>query len=87
MYSFDAIVRYSETHGRPEANAATIANYFQDCAIFDSEQAGIGIEYLKDHNRAWFLISWQIDVERYPRRRSGLEPGHMILKVPWDIVI
>ena len=52
MYSFDAIVRYSETHGRPEANAATIANYFQDCAIFDSEQAGIGIEYLKDHNRA-----------------------------------
>lgn len=63
MYSFDAIVRYSETHGRPEANAATIANYFQDCAIFDSEQAGIGIEYLKDHNRAWFLISWQIDVE------------------------
>ena len=64
MYSFDAIVRYSETHGRPEANAATIENYFQDCAIFDSEQAGIGIEYLKDHNRAWFLISWQIDVER-----------------------
>ena len=55
MYSFDAIVRYSETHGRQEANAATIANYFQDCAIFDSEQAGIGIEYLKDHNRAWFL--------------------------------
>lgn len=75
MYSFDAIVRYSETHGRPEANAATIANYFQDCAIFDSEQAGIGIEYLKDHNRAWFLISWQIDVERYPVLQEKIRVG------------
>ena len=75
MYSFDAIVRYSETHGRPEANAATIANYFQDCAIFDSEQAGIGIEYLKDHNRAWFLISWQSDVERYPVLQEKIRVG------------
>ena len=75
MYSFDAIVRYSETHGRPEADAATIANYFQDCAIFDSEQAGIGIEYLKDHNRAWFLISWQIDVERYPALQEKIKVG------------
>lgn len=75
MYSFDAIVRYSETHGRPEANAATIANYFQDCAIFDSEQAGIGIEYLKEHNRAWFLISWQIDVERYPVLQEKIRVG------------
>ena len=75
MYSFDAIVRYSETHGRSEANAATIANYFQDCAIFDSEQAGIGIEYLKDHNRAWFLISWQIDVERYPVLQEKIRVG------------
>ena len=75
MYSFDAIVRYSETHGRQEANAATIANYFQDCAIFDSEQAGIGIEYLKDHNRAWFLISWQIDVERYPVLQEKIRVG------------
>ena len=65
MYSFDAIVRYSETHGRPEANAATIANYFQDCAIFDSEQAGIGIEYLKDHNRAWFLPGFSISIDFY----------------------
>lgn len=75
MYSFDAIVRYSETHGRMKANAATIANYFQDCAIFDSEQAGIGIEYLKEHNRAWFLISWQIDVERYPALREKIMVG------------
>ena len=45
---------------------ATIANYFQDCAILQSEEVGIGLDYLAEHNRAWFLISWQIEVDRYP---------------------
>lgn len=75
MYSFDAIVRYSETHGKLKADAATIANYFQDCAILESEDAGIGIEYLKEHNRAWFLISWQIDVARYPALAEQITVG------------
>lgn len=67
MYSYDAIVRYSETGGRHLANMATIANYFQDCAIFQSEEVGIGLDYLAEHHRAWFLVSWQIEVDRYPR--------------------
>ncbi len=67
MYSYDAIVRYSETHGNEKVDAAAVANYFQDCAILESEDVGIGIKYLKDHNRAWFLISWQIEIGRYPR--------------------
>lgn len=66
MYSYNAIVRYSETGGRKTANIATLANYFQDCAIFQSEAVGKGLDYLREHNRAWFLISWQIEVDRYP---------------------
>lgn len=66
MYSYDAIVRYRETGGRKTSSMATIANYFQDCAILQSEEVGIGLDYLAEHNRAWFLISWQIEVDRYP---------------------
>lgn len=66
MYSYDAIVRYSETGGRKKSNMASLANYFQDCAILQSENVGIGFDYLADHHRAWFLISWQIEVDRYP---------------------
>lgn len=66
MYSYDAIVRYSETGGSLKANAATIANYFQDCAILHSEEVGIGLNYLEEHHRAWFLVSWQIYIDRYP---------------------
>ncbi len=67
MYSYDTIVRYSDTHGKMTADVGTVANYFQDCAILESENVGIGIEYLKEHNRAWFLISWQMEIGRYPR--------------------
>lgn len=67
MYSYDAIVRYSETGGRKLASIATIANYFQDCAILQAEEVGNGLDDLACHKRAWFLISWQIEVERYPK--------------------
>ena len=50
MYSYEAVVRYSETGGKLKADAAAIANYLQDCAILHSEKVGIGIEYLKEHN-------------------------------------
>lgn len=66
MYRYEAVVRYSETGGRLQADAAAVANFLQDCAILESESVGVGIEYLAAHNRAWFLISWQILVDRYP---------------------
>ena len=64
MYSYEAIVRYSETGGYKISIMATIANYFQDCAILQSEEVGIGLDYLAGHHRAWFLVSWQIEVVR-----------------------
>ncbi|MDD6405089.1 MAG: acyl-ACP thioesterase, partial [Clostridiales bacterium] len=42
MYSYKTIVRYSETGGRGISSISSIANYFQDCAIFQSEEVGIG---------------------------------------------
>ena len=50
MYSYEAIVRYSETGGNKISNMATIANYFQDCAILQSEEVGIGLDYLAEHH-------------------------------------
>lgn len=77
MYQYEAIVRYSETGGKLKADAAAIANYLQDCAILHSEDVGIGLQYLADHHRAWFLISWQITISRYP------DLGETILVRTW----
>lgn len=67
MYTFDSCVRYSETDEEGKLSVTGIINYLQDCSTFQSEALGIGVEYLKQHNRAWWLSSWQIIIDRYPR--------------------
>ncbi len=67
MYSFESRVRYSEVDVNQELTITGIINYFQDCSTFQSEDLNLGIDYLKGRCRAWWLSSWQIVIERYPR--------------------
>lgn len=66
MYQFESRVRYSETDEQGQLSLTGILNYFQDCSTFQSEDLGMGIQYLKDQDRAWWLTSWQIVIDRYP---------------------
>lgn len=66
MYQFDSRVRYSETDEQGRLSLTGIMDYFQDCSTFQSEDLGLGVEYLKAHGRAWWLTSWQIVIDRYP---------------------
>lgn len=67
MYSFDSRVRYSEIDEDQELTVTGIINYLQDCSTFQSEDLGLGIDYLNRHHRAWWLSSWQIVIEKKPR--------------------
>ncbi|MBT9775745.1 acyl-[acyl-carrier-protein] thioesterase [Clostridium sp. MCC353] len=67
MYSFDSRVRYSETDEKGRLSVTGIINYLQDCSTFQSEDLGLGIEYLNRNHRAWWLSSWQIVIERQPK--------------------
>ena len=67
MFSFDSKVRYSEVGKDGYMTMEALMRYFQDCATFHSEETGYGVEYLMENKRAWVLLSWQIEVERYPR--------------------
>lgn len=66
MYSFDSRIRYSEVDFHKKLTLTGIANYFQDCSTFQSEDLGLGIEALTKISRAWLLNSWQIVVNRAP---------------------
>ena len=72
MYIHDRRVTYSEISMRGYADIAQIAEYFQDCSVFQSEVLGIGLEYLTEHHLAWLLASWQIDVDTYPEMGSRI---------------
>lgn len=67
MYTFESRVRYSETDESGRLSVTGMMNYLQDCSIFQSEELKIGIGSLKQRSRAWWLNSWQILIDRYPR--------------------
>jgi acyl-ACP thioesterase len=66
MYHFDGRVRYSETDEQGRLSLTGVMDYLQDCSTFQSEDLGMGIRYLTAQNRAWWVTSWQIIIERYP---------------------
>lgn len=72
MYTHDRRVTYSEVSVDGRADIAQIADYFQDCSVFQSEVLGVGMAYLAKHHLAWLLASWQIDVETYPEMGSQI---------------
>ena len=65
MYQFDSRVRYSETDEQGRLSVTGILNYLQDCSTLQSEDIGLGIEYLKKTRHAWWLSSWQIIIDAY----------------------
>ena len=66
MYQIKSRVRYSETDVDAKLSITGILNYLQDCSTFQSEDMGVGIQYLAEHRKAWLLASWQIQVVRRP---------------------
>lgn len=66
MYRFESRVRFSEVDESGRLPISSIVNYFQDCSTFQSEDLGVGVEYLHTMQLVWVVNSWQIIVDRYP---------------------
>ncbi|MCI9438603.1 MAG: acyl-[acyl-carrier-protein] thioesterase [Lachnospiraceae bacterium] len=81
MYTFESRVRYSETDCEGKLTMASLINYFQDCSTFQSEDLGLGLEYLKQRHLVWVLSSWQIVVDRYPKMGERVTIGTL----PYEI--
>lgn len=67
MYSIKNRVRYSEINSESKLTLLSLMDYLQDCCTFQSEDLGIGVEYLANNHVAWVLSSWQIQITRYPK--------------------
>lgn len=66
MYQFQSRIRYSEVDSAGRLTLGSLINYFQDCSTFQSEDLGMGVEYLRETRQVWVLCAWQIVVDRYP---------------------
>ncbi len=67
MYEFKSRIRFSEIGENGRLTLASLLDYFQDCSTFQSEDLGVGMEYLKERNLLWVLSAWQIVVNSYPK--------------------
>ncbi len=66
MYTFDSRIRYSELDETGHLKIESLLDYFQDCSTFQSQDLGIGVEYLRERHMVWVMCYWQIIVSRYP---------------------
>lgn len=66
MYEQIIKVRYSEIGTGGQVELPQIVDYFQDTSTFQSEELGVGIQYLSHIHRAWLLAAWDIEIDRYP---------------------
>lgn len=65
-YTFESRVRISEAGSTGRLTLPGVINYFQDCSTLQSESLNLGVKYFQEHQRAWVLSYWQIEVDRYP---------------------
>lgn len=75
MYKMNTRVRYSEVDQNRMTTMTQVVNYFQDCSTFHSEDIGVGLDYLYQQHRAWLLLGWQIEVERFPTFGESIDIG------------
>lgn len=75
MYTFKSRVRYSETDETGCLSLDAVINYLQDCTNFESEDLGVGIEFLTKNHIMWVLSSWQIVASYYPSFGEMIEVG------------
>ena len=59
MYCWEEAVRYSELDADGQMSLLSVLNRLQDCCIFDSEEIGVGLKFLKQEQRVWVLSFWQ----------------------------
>lgn len=66
MYTFDSRVRFSETDVHGKLSIAGIVDYFQDTSTFQSEELGVGVEFLHGVDLVWVMSFWQVVIHEYP---------------------
>lgn len=58
---------YYEVNYRLDCKMSSIINYFCDIGTIQSNDLGVGIDYLTERRLAWVFYKYDIKVKRYPK--------------------
>lgn len=66
IYEKEYEIHYYEIDIKRRALITSIVDFLGDIATIQSEELGIGIDYLKENNLGWVLYKWNINMDTYP---------------------
>lgn len=78
MYQLKGRVRYSEIGEDGHLTLHHLLNYFQDCSTFHLEDIGLGADYFMSQDLAFYMLSWQIEINRLPVLGEDIKVGTLI---------
>jgi acyl-ACP thioesterase len=65
-YEYKDRISFSRCDVNKKLSITSLIDAFQDASIFQSEDAGVGIDYLRERNLLWVLNYWEIEIDRMP---------------------
>ena len=81
MFTFDSRIRFSEVGMDRKLSPESLIDYFQDCSTFQSEELGVGFDYLDSMHCAWIINYWEIEIRRRPRLGERVRIGTLPYKM------
>lgn len=63
----DYFIHSFDTDYRLKMRPSRILCFFQDIAMWQSEDLGVGLKYLEEKNFAWVIVRYNIKIHKYPR--------------------
>lgn len=67
MYEFESRIRYNEVDKNQKLTILGLIDYFQSCSTFQSEDIGIGIDFLNKNHVGWIVVSYHVVIKRLPQ--------------------
>lgn len=75
MYQLKTKVRYSEVNSDKKLKLAALTDYLQDTCTFQTEELGVGMDYVRSRKEAWILSSWEIVIKEMPQVCQEISVG------------
>ncbi|MCR5508883.1 MAG: acyl-[acyl-carrier-protein] thioesterase [Lachnospiraceae bacterium] len=74
-YEYSDRIGFSRCDVNNVLSITSLIDAFQDASIFQSEDAGVGIEFLRKQDLLWVLNYWEIEIERLPKLSERVTVG------------
>jgi medium-chain acyl-[acyl-carrier-protein] hydrolase len=72
-YEREYFIHYYDCDNNLNLGIPGLLRYFEDIALLQSEDAGIGLKYYHKHNVAWVLYKWDITINCYPKYKERIK--------------